>query len=593
MRLKTLHLENFRALEAMDIEFHPMTVIIGENDVGKTSCMLAIKTLFESKKLETDADLFMRDRSRSVVLEAQFICPSPTPEQVRFVTPTGEIRARCTYRLGETRTIELRYAVPKDERFREIDKQKVDRVRNTLKDLGVSGASDTPSKSVAQTLLQGWIKDNVKPNDYEEEWLAVKDTDFAKLLPDFVFIPVNRDLETNLKMTETSLFGKLFRPLLKVALQGDQVGASLHDVRERLKCGVRERVDELQALLRAQLNNDSVVLTHEVDLEPIKGVTFDFGMDDERAKNIPIANRGAGIHNNLILAMFRLLAQHGAKNFILGIEEPENSLHPRGQREMLWALQRVAKTAQVICTTHSSIFLDLGRLEDNIVLVRTAKGNTIARSFKTEDLARLRELLGIRVSDALLSGGGNCAIILEGPTEQGAYPHFFRIAGYNPRGLGVSIINAEGSDFDRIKRLLMVLELYDIPSIVVLDKDATKCADDLRRFGPDGPLPNLRKVILLERGTFETYIPLDIAIDVINERFEGEEITVEDIDQSKNREKEFQRVLYEKKEPGARFEHFKVEFGELVGRRMYDRKAELPSEIKMVCDEVARLAAEV
>lgn len=198
MRLKTLHIENFRALETMDIDFHPMTVIIGENDVGKTSCMLAIKTLFESKKLETDADLFMRDRSRSVVLEAQFACPSPTPEQDRFVTPAGEICARCTYPLGQTRTIELRCAVPKDKRFREIDKQKVDQLRNTLKELGVIGASDAVAKLAAQKLLQRYIKDNVKPNDCEEEWLTVKDTEFAKLLPDFVFIPVNRDLETNL-----------------------------------------------------------------------------------------------------------------------------------------------------------------------------------------------------------------------------------------------------------------------------------------------------------------------------------------------------------------------------------------------------------
>lgn len=593
MRLKTLHLKNFRALETMDIGFHPMTVIIGENDVGKTSCMLAIKTLFESKKLETDADLFMRDRSRSVVVEAQFDCPSPTPEQARFITQRGEICARCTYPFGQTRTIEFRCAVPKDQRFREIDKQKVDQVRKTLKELGVSGADEKPAKADAQERLQAWIKENLNPDEYEDEWLAVKDTDFAKLLPDFVFIPVNRDLETNLKMTETSLFGKLFRPLLKMALEGDEVGASLYDVRERLKDGVRGRVDELQVLLRAQLNNDSVVLTHEVDLDPIKGVIFDFGMDDERAKNIPIGNRGAGVHNNLILAMFRLLAQHGARNFILAIEEPENSLHPRGQREMLWALQRVAKTAQVICTTHSSIFLDLGRLEDNIVLTRTAKGNTIARSFKTENLASLRELLGIRVSDALLSGGGNCAMIVEGATELHAYPHFFKIAGHDPRGLGISIINAEGSDFDRIKRLLMVLNLYDIPSTVVLDNDASKCADDLRRFGLDGPLPVLRQVYLLKEGTFETYIPLDIAVYVMNERFEGQEVTVEDIDRSKDREKEFQRVLYEKKKPGARFEHFKVEFGELVGRRMCELKSELPGEIKTICDEVARLAAEV
>ena len=52
-------------------------------------------------------------------------------------------------------------------------------------------------------------------------------------------------------------------------------------------------------------------------------------------------------------------------------------------------------------------------------------------------------------------------------------------------------------------------------------------------------------------------------------------------------------MLYEKKGPGARFEHFKVEFGELVGRRMCELKRELPSEIKTICDEVAGFASEV
>lgn len=43
----------------------------------------------------------------------------------------------------------------------------------------------------------------------------------------------------------------------------------------------------------------------------------------------------------------------------------------------------------------------------------------------------------------------------------------------------------------------------------------------------------------------------------------------------------------------VRFEHFKVQFGELVGRRMCELKRELPCEIKTVCDEVARFAADV
>lgn len=349
----------------------------------------------------------------------------------------------------------------------------------------------------------------------------------------------------------------------------------------------------MQDLLREQLNNESVSLTHAVDLDPLKGVMFEFGMDDERARDIPIENRGAGVHNNLIVAMFRLLAQYGTKNFILAIEEPENSLHPRGQREMLWALQNVTRTAQVICTTHSSVFLDLGRLEDNIVLVRTAEGNTIHRSFQSDDMESLRDLLGIRVSDALLSGGGNCAMIVEGATELHAYPHFFRIAGHNARALGISIIDAEGSDFQKIKRLLLVLNVYGISSLVVLDKDAQKTAEDLQRFISGRTLNCLKKVYVLQQGKFETYLPLDIAVAVINERFEGAPVSEEDIDPSKDRENEFHRVIYEKKGLGARVEHFKVEFGELVGRRMVELKRELPAEIQTIVDDAAKLATVV
>ncbi|MCH8243296.1 MAG: hypothetical protein IH897_11905, partial [Planctomycetes bacterium] len=53
-----------------------------------------------------------------------------------------------------------------------------------------------------------------------------------------------------------------------------------------------------------------------------------------------------------------------------------------------------------------------------------------------------------------------------------------------------------------------------------------------------------------------------------------------------------QRVIYEKKGLGGRFEHFNVEFGELVGRRMFELKRGLPLEIKKIVDQVADLATQ-
>lgn len=584
LRLKSLRIENFRALEKMEISFESMSVIIGENDVGKTSCLVAIKTLFHTPKLENDADFFRRDTRRTVLLQATFVDGDDGT--------VNELVVRCKYEHRKPRVIELRERVPTDERFRDISGQKVATLNKTLLDIGELDVQTKVDKAEALSLLASWVEKNVGAGEREDQWRSTKEPDLKKLLPEFVFIPVNRDLEGNLKVTDRSLFGQLFIPLLKSAILDETVHKSLGILRDKLEVGVAERVSELQTLLRGQMNNHNLELTHSVEVDPIKGISFTFGLDDERVTGIPIANRGAGVHNNLVLAMFRLLAQNKTSDFILAVEEPENSLHPRGQREMLWALQQVAENAQVICTTHSSVFLDLGRLEDNIVLARTPRGNTVARSFVGDDSGQLRDLLGIRISDALLGGGGNCALIVEGDTELHAYPHFFRLQEKDARALGISIISAGGSDTEIFRKILAVLNVYGIPSVAILDKDAKKAADDLRRYVGGDELPCLRKVFLLAHGTFEMYIPLDIAIETINARFpDGEDLEEQDFDSSKNRENEFSRLLHEKK-PGARFDHFKVEFGELAGRAMVERKISLDPEIAAIIDTVASIANE-
>jgi putative ATP-dependent endonuclease of OLD family len=594
MRLKALHAENFRALEKMEIDFQPMTVLIGENDVGKTSCMLAIRLIFEVKKLEDPNDFFKRLTDREVIIEAKFEAKEPTPTQAKYCCDSaGRVRLRCVYPFGEPRRVSARRLLPKDSSLRDISNMSVGEMRQKLVDLGLIASSEKPLKAQATEILERHIS-NLDTDELEEAWITISETELASVLPEFVLVPVGRLLDSSLRMADNSLLGRLFRPLLRSALDKIAEANGLGTVRQTLKECVQTRVGDLQQLLREQMNNSTVALTHQVDFDPMKGLSFGFGMDDERVSGIPIENRGAGVHNNLTLAMFRLLAQYGTENFILAIEEPENSLHPRGQREMLWALQDVADRGQVICTTHSPVFLDLGRLENNVVLTRTAAGNTIARTFRatSDELRDLRELLGVRLSDALLSGGGNCALIVEGPTELHAYPHFFAMLGHNARALGVSIISVGGSDKHLIGHHLRVLRAYDIPAVVVLDSDAQKTYDDLSKYGQGGEFPNLRTVHLLSKGTFETYVPLDIAIDVINDHYGGEPVVAADIDESKDRIGEFSRVIYQKKGLSARFEHFKVQFGQLVGAKMAERGSRLDAEIVDVIDSVRAIAVE-
>ena len=70
------------------------------------------------------------------------------------------------------------------------------------------------------------------------------------------------------------------------------------------------------------------------------------------------------------------------------------------------------------------MFIDRSKFENNIILTRTSKGNTIAKTFDGNLLSKIRTDLGIRASDALLKGGGNCALLVEGSTEEDGFPTF-------------------------------------------------------------------------------------------------------------------------------------------------------------------------
>jgi predicted ATP-dependent endonuclease of OLD family len=525
MRIRTVNIKNFRALRELSMDLSEMTVIIGENDCGKTSVMLALQTFFSGKKLTDPADYFKKITTRAVEIGIAFReCGDRFSE----------------YGLGDTESVHVR-------RIFEFE--------------------TTPRTEI---LVGG-------------EWKKVK-AKFDNLLPDFVLVPAGRNLDTQGKMTQTSLFGQLFRPLIRRVVDGEGAQAA-SELRDKIRFGVAKAVTELQDALREQLNNSALELMHDIEVDPLKGIDIPIEMSDERVEGIPMENRGAGVQNSFILALFRVYARYETSDFIFAIEEPENNLHPRAQREMRWAMQDFSRTAQVVCTTHSAVLLDLGKLEDNIILRRRDDGATETSGFALDNPNELRELIGIKISDALLSGGGNCTLIVEGDTELYAYPHMFRCIGINPRSLGISIISAGGSDLRKIKMHARILKAYDLPCIIVVDKNRAREADLIEAE----KMPNVKKAYKLSKGNFEEYLPLEIMIEVLNQLCGGEELSMFDVDPGKPIENQLRRLVHEKY-PGSRFQHLKVHMGQEVGKRMFERGIKPDQEIIDILAEVKEIA---
>jgi predicted ATPase len=76
---------------------------------------------------------------------------------------------------------------------------------------------------------------------------------------------------------------------------------------------------------------------------------------------------------------------------LIGIEEPENYLHPRLLAELAEECQQAADRTQLIVTTHSPFFISPLRPEEVRVLYRAADGYTRVRRVK--DMQGIQEFL--------------------------------------------------------------------------------------------------------------------------------------------------------------------------------------------------------
>src|SRR3972149_4703482 len=84
----------------------------------------------------------------------------------------------------------------------------------------------------------------------------------------------------------------------------------------------------------------------------------------------------------------------GGKHLILAIEEPESHLHPSAIHQLKSVLTEIARTNQVIMTTHCPLFVDRTSIKSNIVVHDN-------KAAPARNVKEIRDVLGVRASDNL------------------------------------------------------------------------------------------------------------------------------------------------------------------------------------------------
>ncbi|MER8992755.1 AAA family ATPase [Mesorhizobium sp. M0678] len=456
MHIARLQIRNFRNLPNVDVPLDRNVVILGENRVGKSNLLHAMRLVLDASLPDSARYLKLSDFWDG--LSAGEREAGPTIEvHIDFGDFDGSpaVAALLTdYRLAADHTVaRLSYVFRKKH-----------------------GAGKSPTESDYEfKIFGGGVETRgLSPDLRRRICLDV--------------LPALRDAESELATWR----GSPLRPLIDDAISKVDT-ANLNKVSTQINAATAsltglKPIEDLERNLRAQMvalagdHHDIKAKFGFASTDPLRLFRSIKLLIDEGLRTIGEASLGSA---NLALLTLRLAEfewrrTKNERNFtIVAVEEPEAHLHPHLQRKVFSALfaEQQAEgeeiTRSLILTTHSPSIASVAPIRSLVHLRDTGESSAGAYSvaklpLSKEDLDDLERYLDATRADMLFARG---IIFVEGDAESELIPIFAETMGHHLDELGVSVCSVGGTNFAPYAKLAAALH---IPFVIITDWDMNK-----------------------------------------------------------------------------------------------------------------------
>lgn len=467
MRVTQLKIENFRGIKGATLHFDGHTLIIGGNNVGKSTICEALDLVLGPDRLYRNPPVEEFDFYNAKYLDDDETTPIPIKIDVVLIDLTDDIKSLCSFNLEFWEKNEKRILA--EGELKATDNSTVE---PCLRLTTIARYDPEEDQFVAKTFYTGAeVESEGEPKSIPKQ---------VKRSIGFLYLRTLRtgsralslergsllDIILRMKELRTGLWERIRKRLVELNPPIDEDATELAPILDEIEARLGEYistagVDRSTRLFVSQLTREHLRKTIAFFLSMCQGET-----------PIPFQNAGTGTLNTLVLALLTFIAEIKKDNVIFAMEEPEIALPPHTQRRI--ANYLLTQTTQCFVTSHSPYVIErfepkgIMRLTRDDTGVLTGKNVNLPADMKPK---LYRSQIRRAISEAILGQG---VIVGEGITEQlSLATAATMMAESNPELFefdlaGITIINTEGDG--NLSAMGNFFKELEIPAFAYFDK---------------------------------------------------------------------------------------------------------------------------